>query len=145
MGTVVLTTDTYRLTCVPRSRRDRVAKSRVYVADLLAEQSDEQLRKLSAQEADLGKLRWSQRGENADVDKLYDRLNRRIATVKRRMALDAVRKISGYANVNGNFSRNAGCSCGCSPGVILDREVHMTIDGYPHCVDLWLKAKSTDD
>jgi len=145
MKRVALTTDAYRLTYVPRSTRDPVASSRVYVADSLAEQSDEQLRELSAQEADLGKLRWSQRGENADVDKLYDRLNRRIATVKRRMALDAVREIPGYVNVEGDFSRYAGCSCGCSPGVILDQEVHMMIDGRSHCVDLWLEAKSIDD
>lgn len=133
---VLLITKKYIVTARPRSWNERSARSRVYVSDLLSDQ-DEKLHALSEQEANLGDDRWSHRGEKPKVDKLYDRLNRRVATVKRQLALEAVRQLVGYENINGSFSRYAGCSCKCSPGVVLGR--HVYVDGQP--VDLWLSVR----
>lgn len=122
-----------------RSRReaDRVyyANTRVYVTDKLAEQ-DETLKQLTTQEENLGEKRFSTRGEFPDVDKLYDRINRRIATVKREIAQQAL-LARGLINENVRvrFSRHAGCSCSCSPGVVV-HDVIYDENGRP--ADIWI-------
>lgn len=103
---------------------DKFIKTRVYVTDEVSNESDEKLRELQAEEEVLGSRRWSTRGEFPDVDKLYDQLNRAIGRVKREVAVSAARKIAVDDTITGRFSRKAGCSCPCSPGVILDRVLY---------------------
>src|SRR5690606_30594501 len=69
-----------------------------------------------------------------------DRLNRRIATVKREVALDAVRRLPRCGDVTARFSRYAGCSCPCSPGVVLSRPVYLEVGGVTRQVDFWVET-----
>ena len=102
---------------------EKVIKTRVYVTDELTHATDEKLQELLTAERELGDQRHSTRGEYPEVDRLYDRLNRSIARVKRTLAVDTVRELLGDQYITGRFSRHAGCSCPCSPGVVLNRTI----------------------
>jgi hypothetical protein len=134
---IILTTDEYVVKAVARSGDERSSKSRAYVSRVLAVLHDVRLRELEEQEASLGDRRFSERGEFPDVDKLYDRLNRRVATVYREIALDALRRLE-CGDFTGNFSRYAGCSCPCSPGVVLSRGYYSRIGDRMCQVDLFI-------
>ncbi|HEU4753643.1 MAG TPA: hypothetical protein VFU47_11090 [Armatimonadota bacterium] len=137
---IVLYTDRYMVRALPRGARERASSSRLYVADEVASAADERLRELQKEESELGDRRFSTRGDFPDVDKLYDRLNRRIATVKREVALDAVRRLPRCGDVTARFSRYAGCSCPCSPGVVLSRPVYLEVGGVTRQVDFWVET-----
>lgn len=73
---------------------------------------------------------YTQRDAHPLMDKAWDAFNSVIVAAKKQVldeALDAL-KIEPAAR-SSKFSRKAGCSCGCSPGFILE-ELH----GY----DLWV-------
>lgn len=134
---IILTTDEYVVKAVARSSGERSSKSRAYVSGVLAALHDARLRELEEQEAALGDKRFSERGEFPDVDRLYDRLNRRVATVYREITLDALRRLE-CGDITGNFSRRAGCSCPCSPGVVLSHGYYSRIGDRLCQVDLYI-------
>lgn len=72
---------------------------------------------------------YTLRGEDPENDKAWDRFNRlQVRLIKEpvRAWLDA----HGMSDVKVNWSRKAGCSCGCSPAFIADRE--LTMSGLGH-------------
>lgn len=98
--------------------------STVYVEDDLAESVDPQLAALAEQERNLGDDRWLDRGLDANVDGLYDRLNERIGIIKTMIAVAVLPKLGAVLDAHARlldrieFSAYAGCtSCKCSPGV----------------------------
>ncbi len=133
---IVLESDIFQVTIIPESDSwrpsSRRQRARVYVDDEVIDSlSDAYVyRALRDAEKQLdNERRWSKRDLFPEVDRLYDALNREIARLKRTIALVIVTRLvntqhieplSGKAKVRGTFSRKAGCSCGCSPGVILD-------------------------
>lgn len=124
------------------------AKTRVYVSDAVAQARSPRLIELETEEMQLGEKRFSTRGEDRDVDRIYDRLNREIGRVKREAAAFAVRRlIAGdflrcyNPNVTFRFSRHAGCSCPCSPGVIASDRIYD--GGNP--VDIWIDRVNVHD
>lgn len=113
--------------------RDRPKTTRVYIDDALADRVDAALAALTAAEAALPTgRRWSTKGEFPEVDALYRRLNRRIAKVKRDLAVAAIARFDEQwapATKGARFSANAGCTtCSCSPGVVLSGTI--SFDGY---------------
>lgn len=121
----------------PGFAREWGKTTRVYVDSDVVGARDERYRELAAQEAALGEHRWCQRGEHPEVDRLYDRLNRRHATVAREVAVEALIAANlGGADVKARFSRHAGCSCPCSPGVVVSKRITRGA-GMP--VDIWIK------
>jgi hypothetical protein len=66
----------------------------------------------------------SQRGDGSDEDKAWKKYNRlELNTMKLKLGLvTEVLQAGGYLRpepgARWNFSRNAGCSCGCSPGFV---------------------------
>jgi hypothetical protein len=112
------------------------ANTRVYVAEQLALTRDERLRDLYEQERNLGATRNATRGLYPTVDRLYNTLNRQHARVAVTIAVDELtRQELIPADVTGKHSKYAGCSCPCSPGVILSRRI-ISEDGCP--LDFWL-------
>lgn len=142
---IVFTVDDVRVRVVPRVyvaddaytyRRN----TRVYVSDELAER-DLTLAALANAERNLGDRRFSGRGEDANVDALYDALNKRIADVKRNVVTSVIDRIKNQLygtqhtpDVKARFSRKGGCSCGCSPAVVLNH----VLTSYYRPTDIWL-------
>jgi hypothetical protein len=64
---------------------------------------------------------YTSRGDFPALDKAFDKMNREIVAAKREV-FEAALKALGFEFAKGQvkFSRKAGCSCGCSPGFILD-------------------------
>jgi hypothetical protein len=144
-GKIVATTPAYSINIRPRTYWEPMPTG-VYVADSIAATADPELARLVADEAALGKRRFSERGVHLDVDDLYDRLNERIAKTKLRIAREALALLGGV--VNGDlseealnrayFSRNAGCElCPCSPGVLVPGS--LEIGGK--IVDIWIEPR----
>jgi hypothetical protein len=80
---------------------------------------------------------YTLRGEDAESDRAWDAYNR--AEVRAmRAALDEARKTIEQATQSAGwrarFSRTAGCSCPCSPGLVLSET--LRVDRRP--VDIWL-------
>jgi hypothetical protein len=111
----------------------RTPKTRVYIDGDLITRTDATYADLEAQEENLGDRRWATKGQHPDVDTLYNRLNRRYATVSRTLATAALTRLGGKfaAAADGlKFSRNAGCTtCTCSPGNIASEVI--LINGRP--------------
>jgi hypothetical protein len=129
----------YKVTIVTRyfeTAAQYYKATRVYVDGTTSAKQDE----LSAQEANLGDKRYSTRGEFPEVDALYRSLNREYgknavraaATVVSALMLDDV--LGAVTGLTFKFSRKAGCSCPCSPGVVASQTVRL--DGAP--VDIWV-------
>jgi hypothetical protein len=130
--TMKIQAEGFEFTLVPRDVDDRRAWSkttRVYVGDdcnFLAADAYK-LVELEAAEAALGERQCSTKGEFPEVDTLYKRLNRMVGRVKVQAAKELVRILSAALELENvrmphttqKFSRYAGCSCPCSPGVIL--------------------------
>lgn len=121
------------------------ANTRVYVSSkvVMAKATDKLLR-LDKEEAELGERRWAEKGKFPEVDKLYAQLNREYAKVAREIATEAVQKIlvpgRQRDTISARFSRRAGCSCPCSPGVILSQVVRVDSTSAP--VDIWISLKA---
>lgn len=62
---------------------------------------------------------YTRRGEWPALDKAFDVMNREIVAAKREV-LDAVLEKMDLGVEKIQFSKKAGCSCGCSPGFIID-------------------------
>ncbi len=71
------------------------------------------------------------KGECKANDAAYAKHNRLYAKRSREWALKAVSQAGGYlqyfgpAGISGRFSRTAGCSCPCSPGIILNKKLNF--------------------
>jgi len=126
---------------------------RVYVDNDLATDRCPELVDLIEQEDGLGDRRFAERGSLAEVDFLYDRMNRLWEEHKLAVARDALAQLDGVldgdlteAAAGAYFNLLAGCSaCPCSPGVtagaslfyqgqqvdlrIESRRMHRRIDG----------------
>lgn len=74
------------------------------------------VRPLYPRDAD-GTIRYTERGDDPDADRAFDRGNREQAKIWRE-TLSAVAAVWD-TEVDAKFSRDAGCSCGCSPGFIV--------------------------
>lgn len=103
----------YRLTFA--TWREQGKKTRIYVSF----PSDEEVEEASG--IPHASLRYTVRGEDPEIDKLFDRWNRWVVKLSRPAALEAARWLAGGDEVRVNFSRHAGCSCPCSPGLVADR------------------------
>lgn len=73
------------------------------------------------------------RGEDKENDRAYDRHNRLVAKLAKQVAVEAVTGLIETRKLNRvgqeltfKFSRTAGCSCPCSPGVVLNSLLFMT-------------------
>ncbi len=135
--------------------RDRYEDEPPYVMvdDAVAHAADPALADLSAQEANLGPLRFCTRvrygGTHPEVDALYDRLNAKVAEVKLAVARDALRTLIGAADGDvfeaadrAFFSRHAGCrTCECSPGVTIGAPLRL--DGA--LFDMWVEPAATEE
>lgn len=117
------------------------AATRVYVDANCLPVVSEKYSDLAFQEENLGDRRWSEIGLFPEVDALYKRLNREHARAANQvaqvvLALD-IEGLSVPAAMKTRFSRRAGCSCPCSPGVILPNALRL--GGAP--VDIWVSLK----
>lgn len=85
------------------------------------------------------------RGTDDETDKMFDSLNRKLIGNMRAFTLDAVQKVHYFKTlVEDNkihFSRKAGCSCGCSPGFILDKPATVLVNDP---FSGWVTAVITD-
>ena len=117
----------YRITIVQRQMGQRsseyYAATRVYVStpDVLGEHPP-----------------YGQRGANADDDKAWDAYNRdevRVMKALCRAYLPLLTALTVGRVDKIGFSRKAGCSCPCSPGLIL-RDAYLRFAGLP--VDVWI-------
>src|SRR5690606_27547574 len=133
-------TDRYMVRALPRGARERASSSRLYVADEVASTADERLRELQKEESELGDRRFSTRGDFPDVDKLYDRLNRRITTVKREVALAAGGGVPRSGEVAAVFSRFAGCDGRFLPGVVCGGPFVLEVGGVTRRVDFGVET-----
>lgn len=72
-------------------------------------------------------------GVDPENDKAYVRRNRLYAKKTCEVAHATLERLAEVSTLNSGiklrFSRKAGCSCGCSPGVIADGTLH--VDGRP--------------
>lgn len=67
---------------------------------------------------------YTQRGENKELDRAWDRHNKSVVQAKtsllRAALIAALGEPAALVTMStARFSRKAGCSCGCSPGFIL--------------------------
>lgn len=112
-------TDRHTITVYPVTGDGRSA---VHVTADAEEAADSVLAELARRERALGDRRCSTRGEFPDVDELYDDLNHRRAIVGGRLARQALRDAAALFDdapnlTKARYSRTAGCSCPCSPGL----------------------------
>lgn len=64
---------------------------------------------------------YTNRGTFPTVDKAWDAFNATIVAAKRAALFAGLREIvEGAEEVKAKYSRKAGCSCGCSPGFVLE-------------------------
>jgi hypothetical protein len=133
----IMVTDRYQVVSFPCNKHRELHASRVYVDSLLVAR-DEQVYALVAQKIVLGGIRQSRHGKSSKIDEVCDRLNRRSVDVQRELALDVVHHIDDgrYADLDGYFSQYAGCSCPCSPGIILTGPVYVNDVQVDLCVSL---------
>lgn len=75
------------------------------------------------------------RGEDKANDQAYDKHNRLVAKLTKQVAMEAVVGLIETGKLDrvgqelkGGFSRTAGCSCPCSPGVVLNSLLFMAAD-----------------
>lgn len=123
-----------------RRTAEYYAKPRVYLRDEALVGSPHVV-KMCEVEAALGDRRNTTRGVDAEIDKIYDKLNRAIKTESRFVARQIVALLTGV-DINCSYSKTAGCACGCSPGVIVGAELSL----YGNSFDIWvIDFKPTDD
>lgn len=73
---------------------------------------------------------WSIKGENAELDKAWRRYNAEEIRLQKALAergLAILRQTEGfelYGSGELRFSRKAGCSCSCSPGLLVSGTVY---------------------
>jgi hypothetical protein len=144
-GTITVQADDYTVTIRPRRSYERL-NTGVFVADAVAEAADSELARLSAEEANLGDLRWCpsvrEGGSHPEVDALYVALNDRIMATKTEIAREVVTLLDGVVDGEPSdslrFSRRAGCeTCDCSPGVTVPGSLRIGGD----VVDIWVEAR----
>ena len=74
------------------------------------------------------------RGENEEIDKAFDRLNRQAVKNKKAVIDEAIATNSVVRALLGNakygFWKTAGCSCGCSAGHIADAYPRLRRIGF---------------
>lgn len=74
------------------------------------------------------------RGENEEMDKAFDKLNRQVVKNKKAVIDEAVEKNSVVRTLLGGakygFWKTAGCSCGCSAGHIADARPQLRKMGF---------------
>lgn len=78
--------------------------------------------------------------KDPEIVKECKRLNRIEIANMRALVAEAVAEcdndvIREVANGKMSFSRKAGCSCGCSPGFVLDRLIPVQVNGRERYVD----------
>lgn len=106
------------------STREYFAKSRVYVWNVTE-------RNAALVEAEKALPAPRPRGEDPENDRAYSRFNRAYVKAWRAEAAAALKeltvkepRLSAWLDrAKLKFSRNAGCSCPCSPGGVLDSRV----------------------
>lgn len=83
----------------------------------------------------------TKRGDYPALDKAWDIVNGEIVARKRKVLDAALRAFHASAGERGaRFSRRAGCSCGCSPGFILDGIASRRMDLFVSVVKEQSKA-----
>lgn len=143
-GIITVTSGGYTVTIRPRVTFECL-NTAIFVADEIAEARDADLTRLTAEEANLGELRFCpsvrEGGSHPEVDALYVALNERIMAVKTEVAREVLALLNGVVDNEPSgalyFSRNAGCdTCTCSPGVTVPGSLRINGD----VVDIWVKA-----
>lgn len=94
----------------------------------------------------------SQRGDGSPEDKAWRRYNREEIRLQRALAARALEALKAHGlqtygvivgTVETKFSRKAGCSCGCSPGLILQADAHAWAPLFrsdARISDIWVEA-----
>jgi hypothetical protein len=144
-GQLVLTGETYQVSLRFADPADRVKATRVYVdADVYTGNgTDLVLDALVEAEKNLGDKRWSRRGECPEVDDLYDTMNARIKKAEVKVAKDILALFLPDLDTDGaRYSAKAGCSCPCSPGVVL--KAAYRVDSY-RVEQVWINKLPTDN
>jgi hypothetical protein len=141
---IEISADEYTIRIRQRDLHEHNPAPRVYVADRVAEARSTDLADLERQESDLGERRFAERGQFADVDDLYDRLNDETMRVKTLIAREVLASL--HLMVDGDldtaigrafFSRKAGGDmCPCSPGVVAGVKLTWHGDEF----DVWVEA-----
>lgn len=74
---------------------------------------------------------YTQRGKFPKLDKAWDAYNRGVVAEQRKVLIAAIEALGvNPATLLLKFSRKAGCSCGCSPGFVVDGHVpHLSVRG----------------
>lgn len=80
----------------------------------------------------LGQGRHTIRGAYPTVDKAWDAFNDALLNSYRQDIRSVLKDVVGDAEVKFNFSRKAGCACGCSPG--------FKLRGFPRH-NIWINAR----
>lgn len=121
-----------------RSRLTVRAKSRAFVTVKIEDVKDKDGQVLEHPP-------FSIKGEDAASDKawrVYNRAELKAMNAKL-MEADAALAAGGYfaswnETAKWSFSRKAGCSCGCSPGFVLDGSLKAQNSYGPNYVDVWV-------
>lgn len=113
-----------------RSYRDRQSKPRIYVSDVVDYDETETHAAIEKAAADAGcESIYTRRGDFPTIDKAFDVHNRFIVQTKKDV-IDAAIAANALTPFEVQFSRFAGCSCGCSPGFIAKTGFKGSIDFY---------------
>lgn len=97
-----------------RDWQTRSTKTRLYVTFASEEEVE------AASGIKYSDLRATRRGEEPEMDALYDRWNRWVVKLTRPHVMAALQEL-GFEGVKVTFGKKAGCSCGCSPCFVADR------------------------
>lgn len=142
---IVLTGETYQLSIRFAEVGERDKATRVYVnADVyIGNGTDLVLDALVEAEKNLGDKRSSSRGDYPEVDGLYDAMNSRIRKAEVKAVKDILALFLPDLDTEGaRYSAKAGCSCPCSPGVVL--KTAYRIDSY-RVQQVWISKIPTDN
>lgn len=94
----------------------------------------------------------STRGDGSESDKAWRRYNREEIKLQRALAARALEALKAHGlatygvrvgTVETKFSRYAGCSCSCSPGLILQADAHAKGELFEYDTrisDIWVEA-----
>lgn len=78
---------------------------------------------------------YTTRGQFPEVDKAWDRANRDYARMAREVASQALAGVGLRLPERMKYSRRAGCTCPCSPGIVTSG---MFVPGLGDNVDIWV-------
>ena len=105
------------------NRSWRPVKTRVYVSGV--EKSKDELEKIAKEEG--ADTIYTSLGDYPVLDKAWKKYNRELVKMMKEVAEKANLTNESGQPLKLNYSRKAGCSCGCSPGFIAENDYNRDI------------------